>query len=123
MVPPTAVPDGDRIGIALAYISRWIIISNTGDVDLWMAWSEAALDAATPVYQLIAARGGFTLSAAESIRKIWFEAPSGGGAGEVQLMPSYTRDPIGSEHPELTVAAGFPAFDASNSDAIVPGVG
>jgi hypothetical protein len=37
-------------------------------------------------------------------------------------MPSYTRTPFGSEHPELTTGNGFPRFNSSNSDAIVPGV-
>jgi hypothetical protein len=123
MVPPTAVPDGARRGIAVPYVSRWIIIENTGDADLWLAWSEAALDAGTPVYWLLKSGRALTLSAAESIRHVWVEAPSGGGAGEVQVMPCYTRDLFGAQHPQITTANGFPAFDASDTDAIVPGVG
>ncbi len=123
IVPPTAVPDGARRGVEIPYVSRWIIIKNSGDVDLRLAWSEAALDAATPVYAPLEKGTPLTVSAAEAIRKFWIEAPSGGGDGEFWAMASHSRSPFADSHPELTVAAGFPEFDPSDTDAIIPGVG
>ena len=122
-VPPTVVPASDRIGIVLPNRPRWIKVHNSGDVDLRLAYSEAALDASPAVYWPVESGAVDTDSATEAVRTLWIENPDGATAGEVTLKICVGREAFEDSHPELTVANGFPEFDPSDTDAIVPGVG
>jgi len=122
-VPPTVVPASDRIGIVLPNRPRWIKVYNSGSVELRQAYSEAALDASPAVSWPIPRNAVDTDSACEAVREVWIENPDGSTAGEVTLKICVGREAFEASHPALTVANGFPSFDDSDSDAIVPGVG
>jgi hypothetical protein len=119
-VPKTAVPAGDTIGITPSHRFDWMTILNTGEVELLLCVSEQAFT--DSVGLPIAVSGGITLSAAEAARRIVIGA-KGGSAGEVAAVLSLSRSPIEDNYPELTTGSGFPAFDDSDADNIVPGVG
>lgn len=120
-VPKTAVPAGGRIEIEPEYKVIWGEIRNTSAVELRVAHSWAALQAG--VFYTVAANGAQVISAVETMRRLVIGAPSGGGAGEVEVKLSYSRQPMLDAHPEVTVALGFPAYDGTDPLAIVPGVG
>lgn len=122
IVPPTTVSAGGSVGITPTHKAAWYVIRNTGTaVDIRIAFSTAAL--AAGVFFPIGPGDSQTISAAEAIRRIVVGAPAGGADGQVAALISLTRQPVNANAPELTVANDFPAFDALDTDNIVPGVG
>jgi hypothetical protein len=120
IVKKTAVADDTSIGITPSHKLRWLEIKNTGNVELLLANSEAAL-AAGVAYPLLPGEP-IMLTDNEASRRYVVGAPSGGGNGEVAAIGSESRQPMRAAFPELTIDNGFTAYDGSDSDNIVPGV-
>lgn len=120
-VPKTAVGAGNTVGITPSHRFDWMTIINTGTVELLLCVSEQAFTDSVGI-PIAASGGSLTLSAAEAARRIVIGA-KGASAGEVAAVLSLSRSPIESNYPELTTGNGFPAFDNSDTDNIVPGVG
>jgi len=119
-VPPTVVPDGETIGITPSHRLAWITIFNISDEDALICASEEAF--ADSIGVVLPAGGALTLSASEAARRIVIGTPGSSDSG-IQAVMALTRSEFAASHPELTVENGFPAFDNSDTDNIVPGVG
>ncbi len=120
IVPPTEILDGDSVTIALDHRLNWILLYNSGSVELRLYLSEAAKTAGI-VYFPLPSKVPLPLPSVEAVQALVIEAPSGGGDGEVSVMISEDRAAFNTNHPQLTVIAGFPAFD--DGDPLIPGVG
>lgn len=118
-VPPTEILDGASATIALDHRPNWILLYNSGAVELRLFLSAAALTAG--VYFPLPSKVPLSLPDVEAVQALVIEAPSGGGDGEVAVMISEGRAAFNANHPQLTVANGFPEFD--DADPLIPGVG
>ena len=119
-VPETAVLDGADATVAFSHKVLWAILRNTGAVALRIANSAAGI--AAGVSFPVAIGDSISLSAIGSTRQVSIGAPSGGGDGEFALMCALDRQEVLAAHPALTAANGFPAYDGTDADGIVPGV-
>jgi hypothetical protein len=119
-VPPTAIPDGETRGVTPTHRVLWFAVSNTGTNNLRLANSVEALTEG--VYWPLSTGEIHSFPALGASRRFVLQAPAGGGAGEFAAVLSLSRQPVGAANPEIEVDEGFPAYDGSDPDNIVPGV-